>query len=142
MKKITITLILLSIVVLLTACGGKPGGLKSFDEIVPEFVDRLNEACATGVLDDLMKLFDRKAKLIVRTKFHPEVLEGHEEIRNYFAAIPLDTKFRIGEINIVRLMAKTHYSYQQVNGARGTGAWNFKMNNMGKVAELYIIPGE
>ncbi|NQS97932.1 MAG: hypothetical protein HQ591_05720 [candidate division Zixibacteria bacterium] len=142
MKRITAALALLSIIILLTACSGKPGGLKSFDEIVPEFVDRLNEASATGVFDDFMKLFDKKAKLIISTEFHPEVLIGLEEIRGYFVAIPLDTKFQIGEVSIVRLMAETHYSFQQVNGARGTGAWNFKMNNMGKVAELSIIPGE
>lgn len=142
MKRITAALALLSIIILLAACGGKPGGLKSFDEIVPEFVDRLNEACATGVFDDFMKLFDKKAKLIVSTEFHPEVLIGLEEIRGYFTAIPLDTKFRIGEVDITRLMAVTHYTLQQVNGAQGIGTWKFKLNNMGKVAELSIIPGE
>jgi hypothetical protein len=76
------------------------------------------------------------------TEFHPEVHEGIEDIRNYFTGLPLDTKFSIGEIDIKGLIAHTNYTYEQKNGAIGKGRWDFKFNNMGKIIELVIIPGE
>ena len=142
MRKISFHLGLIAILAIQLGCGGKPGGLKAFEEIVPEFIERLNKACDTGIYDDLLRLFDKKAKLIISPEFHPEVLTTPEKIREYFTAFPLEIKFSISEVTINNLLAETHYSYTKPNGAIGTGIWQFKLTNMGKIAELSIIPNE
>jgi hypothetical protein len=90
----------------------------------------------------MMKLFDKNAVLTLDTEFNPEVYRGSEKIRNYFIRIPLDTEFEIGRVKLRSLLAETEYSYVQKNGAVGHGKWVFKLNNMGEISEMSIIPGE
>ncbi len=127
---------------ILLSCGSKPGGLKDFNEMVPEFTVRLNKALRSNTYTDLLDLFDRECAIVLNTEFNPEMYRGHEGGRRYFSAIPEGTVFEIGEIELQGLRAETVYNYQQKNGASGSGTWQFKLNNMGKISEFTISPGE
>ena len=142
MKRIIQILIVVAIIFTITSCGDKPGGLRKLDEMVPEFCDRLNEACQTSEYNDLLKLFDDDCKIMLQTDFNPEVHQGISGARGYFGNLRIDTKFQIGEVTISGLDAVTQYSYMQENGASGTGTWQFRINNMGKIKEMTIFPGE
>lgn len=141
MKHIATVIISAIILMLIASCGGKPGGLMKPEDMVAEFTKRLNMACTKAEYDDLLKLFDKNAKVLIQTEFNPELHQGLEKIRGYFSAIPLDTKFEIGEVRLSGLQAETRYSFIQKNGVSGSGVWKFKINNMGRIGELAIIPG-
>ncbi len=142
MNKRIITIIAFLTLAILIACGGKPGGLKDFNEIIPEFTERLNEAMNKATYNDLISLFDKNCLIIVNTEFNPEIYKTYQGARTYFSSIPLETRFTYGEIQIAGLRAETEYRFKQKNGLTGSGLWNFKFSNMGKISELTITPKE
>jgi len=142
MKKLILAIpaaLLLSIVF---SCGGRPGGLKDFRELVPEFTIRLNKAIKTNTYNELIALFDKQCAIVLNTEFNPEMYHGHVGARQYFSGIPGDVVFEIGEIELQGLRAETVYNYKRKDGSRGSGVWQFKLNNMGKISEFTISPSE
>ncbi len=142
MKRILQTLLMTSILLVIVSCGDKPGGLRKPEEMVPDFCNRLNKACADAQYENLLKLFDDDCKILLQTEFNPEVHRGLKGARSYFSAIAVDTKFEIGTVSLTGLNAVTEYFFLQPNGVNGVGRWQFRINNMGKIRELTIIPGE
>ena len=124
------------------ACGGKPGGLRSFEDMVPEFTKKLNQSLETGTFDELISLLDKKCIVIVNTEFNPEYYTGHAEALTYFNSIPLQTTFEIGEIKLVSLRAETNYRFNLPGEGLRIGTWLFKLNNMGRISEFTVTPGE
>ena len=127
---------------MLASCGEKPGSLRKLDDVVPEFTKRLNHASKTGEYTNLMKIFDQNAIVLLNTEFNPEVMQGHSEILDYFSSMPAETQFTTSEVELSNLWASTEYTFIQPNGKTGSGSWQFKLNNMGKISELTIVPGE
>ena len=142
MRRIHIFILLTFSFCLILSCGGKPGGLTDFEEIVPKFTKKLNEAVIKGTFNDLLSMFDKKCIISINTEFNPEMFNGTEEARSYFSAIPENTVFSIGEIELIGLRAETQYTYRQKGGLVGDGIWNFKLNNMGKISEFTVTPGD
>jgi|GEM_PF-1934955 len=142
MKKLIGVLPLAVAFSILLSCGSKPGGLKDFNEMVPEFTVRLNKALKSNTYTDLLDLFDADCAIVLNTEFNPEMYRGREGGRQYFSGMPEGTVFEIGEIELKGLRAETVYHYQQKNGASGSGTWEFKLNNMGKISEFTISPGD
>lgn len=143
MKKLFLITAYLSIIALFISCGGKPGGLKDLTEIAPEFALRLNESLQTDDYAKLMKLFDKNCKIIVSTEFNPLFYDGTESARRYFASLPRETVFETtGGGELEGLRTEIAYKYKLKTGAWGDGTWKFKLNNMGKISELTITPGE
>ena len=139
MKNISL-LVSLSVCLMMVSCGEKPGGLIKTEEIAPAFTKRLNKAYDSGSFQKLLPTFDSKAKVLYNSEFHPEIYVGREEIRGFFAKTPPGTVFKIGEVSTRGMMTSTNYSYITLKGDEGNGEWIFRMNNMGKIAELTIVP--
>jgi len=135
-----IIILSVSIITLLVSCG-KPGGLRNPEELAELFTKYLNEASASGEYEKLVNLFDKEGMILLNTDFNPEVHRNSRGIRNYFAAIPVDTKFDVNNIVVDGLQVEANYSYLQKNGVNGDGTWKFSINNMGKIKELVIVPG-
>jgi len=110
--------------------------------MVPDFCARLNKACEDVRYENLLKLFDDDCKIVLQTEFNPEVHRGMKGARTYFSAIPVDTKFEIGAVTLNGLDAVTEYVFLQPNGVNGSGKWMFRINNMGKIMDFTIIPGD
>lgn len=142
MKKILLALLVALMAWTLISCGGKPGGLRSFEEMVPEFTNRLNESLETGTYNELLELFDKNCIIIVNTEFHPENHNGRDGARAYFSSLPLEIEFEIGEINQSGLRAETDYTYNLPAEGLKVGIWQFRLNNMGKIREFTVTPGE
>ena len=135
-----ILILSVSLLTLLMSCG-KPGGLRNPEDMAVLFTKNLNEALASGEYEKLVNLFDKEGMILLNTDFNPEVHRNSRGIRNYFAAIPIDTKFEVSNIEVNGLRVEADYSYLQKNGVNGSGTWNFSINNMGKIKELAIVPG-
>lgn len=142
MKKILLVLLVAILAWSLISCGGKPGGLRSFDEMVPEFTKRLNKSLETATYNELLELFDKRCIVIVNTEFHPENYTGRDEARTYFTTLPLEVEFEIGEITLAGLRAETDYTYNLPAEGLRKGIWQFKLNNMGKIREFTVTPGD
>jgi len=142
MKKNLLVLLVTVIAGTLISCGGKPGGLRSFEEIVPEFTKRLNKSLETATYNELVDLFDKKCYIIVNTEFHPENFTGRDGARTYFSTLPLEVEFEIGEIVMDGLRAETDYTYNHPDEGLRKGVWQFKLNNMGKISEFTVTPGD
>ena len=142
MKRIYTFFLLTLSIFLILSCGGRPGGLTDFAEMVPKFTKKLNEAVNKGTFNDLLSIFDKKCVIIINTEFNAEMFNGIEEARSYFSSIPESAVFSIGEIELIGLRAETQYTYRQKGGLVGDGIWNFKLNNMGRISEFTISPGD
>jgi len=141
MRSTAATLILLiSILALVVSCG-KPGGLRNPEDVIELFTEYLNATTASGEYDKLVNLFAKDGMILLNTEFNPEVHRNSRGIRNYFAAIPVDTKFEVSNIEVNGLKVEANYYFLQKNGVNGEGTWNFTINNMGKIKELAIVPG-
>ncbi len=142
MRKVILALASLSVLLLTISCGEKPGSLRKLEDVVPEFTKRLNKASKTGEYENLIHIFDENATIMLRTEFHPEVMQGHDQIIDYLSNFTPETIFQTGDVEVSSLRAGTDYTYIQPDGKSGSGNWQFRLNNRGKISELAIIPAE